>query len=220
MPVTSKKLQIYQVSGAGKTGPTNLRWDNAKKQLVNILCECIVPSPITIEYTVAGTYTDILPSLSSRYVWQLSGTLVSGGGGGGGGGGGLPTIFGGPGTPGGGGFTSNVFSVPFNTILPSGATVTSVVGAGGAGGLGGAPRTLGLSGGIGSSSSVNGSPSPIAIGGFGGLIIGTPAGQPGGTQPGSGGNGGNGSIDGTAPGGAGEPGKDGRVVFTATPIYL
>lgn len=223
MPVTSRKLQVYQVSGAGKKGPTNLRWDNAKKHLVNILCDCQLPqlpNPITIEYIVAGTYTDVLPPLPSGYNWQINGTIISGGGGGGGGGGGLVIPFGTP-APGGGGFTTNItFSIPLFLVLPGGASVTSIVGPGGAGGAGGQPNFPGVMGSFGGISSVNGISSPPAIGGFGGNIVGTPPGQMGGSQPGSGGSGGNGSSNAVAPGETGGPGRDGRVFFIATPAPI
>lgn len=219
MPVTSRKLQVYQVSGAGKKGPTNLRWDNAKKHLVNILCDCQLPqlpNPITIEYTAPGTYTDVLPPLPSGYNWQINGTLIPGGGGGGGGGGGLLII--GSLIPGGGGFsTFTIFSIPLFLVLPGGASVTSIVGAGGAGGAGGPLNSPGAMGSFGGISSVNAVSSPPSIGGIGGPPNGVPQGQLGGTQPGSCGSGGNGN---TVPGGSGQPGgpgRDGRVFFTATP---
>jgi len=40
MPVTSRALQVYRVSGAGKKAPTNLKWDVAKQRLINVDCEC------------------------------------------------------------------------------------------------------------------------------------------------------------------------------------
>jgi hypothetical protein len=40
MPVTSRKLLVYKVSGQGKKAPTNLKYDHLKKQLINIACFC------------------------------------------------------------------------------------------------------------------------------------------------------------------------------------
>ena len=40
MPVTSRKLLVYKVSGAGKKAPTNLKYDPVKKQIINISCGC------------------------------------------------------------------------------------------------------------------------------------------------------------------------------------
>lgn len=42
MPVTTRKLIVANISGAGKKAPTNLRYDPTKKQIVNIKCDCIV----------------------------------------------------------------------------------------------------------------------------------------------------------------------------------
>lgn len=85
MPVTSRSLLVRQVSGAGKKAPTNLRYDPTKQHVVNLGCDCLIPIPdsLNISYTVAGSYTDILPLLPNDYLWRLNGTLTSGGGGGG-----------------------------------------------------------------------------------------------------------------------------------------
>lgn len=40
MPVTSRKLLVYKVSGQGKKAPTNLKYDPVKKQIINISCDC------------------------------------------------------------------------------------------------------------------------------------------------------------------------------------
>lgn len=227
MPVTVRSLLVSQVSGAGKKSPTNLRYDPAKQHIVNLSCDCgpQLPSPITINYTVAGSYTDTLPVLPNGYSWRIVGTIISGGGGGGGGGGnegGAGGLFSGGG--GGGGSVNVIFSVAILTSFLSGASIISVVGSGGAGGAGGPVNTAGSDGLPGNSSSItsNGAvfSSPPSIGGIGGPITGSPVGQSGGTEPGSGGSGGNGSSNPGEPGDPGGRGKDGRVVFTATPIQI
>jgi hypothetical protein len=229
MPVTSRSLLIRQVSGAGKKAPTNLRFDPTRKQIVNLSCDCrpepvLVPDPVTVEYMVAGSYTDALPLLPDGYVWQVNGTITSGGGGGGGGGGGV--ILGFSFFPGAGGRTfNNVISLPLSVTFPGGVTITSVVGAGGAGGAGGAPSMFGGTGSFGNSSSVSYTTtiisSPPVIGGLGGFAgPGSPIGQSGGTGPGSSGSGGNGSTNSGSPGLPGFRGADGRVFFTATPFQI
>ena len=40
MPVTSRRLMVYKVSGAGKKAPNNLKYDPVKKQIINIACYC------------------------------------------------------------------------------------------------------------------------------------------------------------------------------------
>jgi hypothetical protein len=40
MPVTSRKLLVPYISGAGKKAPTNLKYDPAKKRIINIKCDC------------------------------------------------------------------------------------------------------------------------------------------------------------------------------------
>ena len=52
MPVTSRKLLVRNISGAGKKAPTNLRYDHVKKQIVNIACFCkpVICCPDTITY--------------------------------------------------------------------------------------------------------------------------------------------------------------------------
>jgi len=212
MPVTSRKLIVHQFSGAGKKAPTNLKWNVAKQKLINIKCNCF-PDPITIQYTIAGTYTYELPT---GYSWQISGTLTSGGGGGGGGAGGFFAA-------GGGGKTNNIlFTIPVNGIFPGGSSVIITVGAGGAGGAGASSLGDGSSGSIGSSSSFTSNAqvftSAIVLGGIGGFVGGLPPiGEIGGTVPGSSGSGGNGGIQGGSPG---SRGKDGSVIFTATPLRV
>lgn len=227
MPVTSRRLQVYKVPDTGKKGPVNLRWDNVYKRLLNIECDCHLPQlpdPITIEYTFAGSYTDTLPSLPNGYVWQINGIVIAGGGGGGGGGGGN-FAFGF--RPGGGGRSNNVLSsISVSTIFPAGAVIVSTVGAGAPGGAGGDIGNPGLNGTPGNSSSITHSTTtfstPGFAGGTGGVVLaigGNTTGELGGTLPGSGGSGGNGR---TAPGGFASPGLrgvDGRVFFTATPIF-
>ena len=44
MPVTSKKILLPNISGAGKKAPNNLRYDHTKKQIVNPKCDCKPPS--------------------------------------------------------------------------------------------------------------------------------------------------------------------------------
>ena len=223
MPVTSRALQVYKVFGADKKGPTNLRWDNTKKHLVNILCDCRpppqLPNPITVEYIVAGSYTNTLPLLPEGYVWQVTGIAVSGGGGGGGGGGG---IFGGTnifldgdgGDRGGG-----IVSIPFLRVFSGGTSIPSVVGAGGIGGGEGYTGSVGLSGSVGYPSSIADILSPPSVGGQGGIGVGlgTRLGDSAFLSPGSGGAGGDGESMTSLPTPGGR-GRDGRVFFTATPI--
>jgi hypothetical protein len=243
MPVTSRSLLIRQVNGAGKKAPTNLRFDPTRRQTVNLSCDCrpepppvlppvlppepvpvVLPGPVIIEYTVAGSYTNTLGPLPDGYVWRVNGVIISGGGGGGGGGGGV--ILGFNFSPGAGGRTFNmVFSVPLSATFPGGASITSIVGAGGAGGSGGAPSMFGGNGSFGTSSSVTYNTtiisSPPAIGGLGGFAgPGSPIGQIGGIGPGSSGSGGNGSTISGSPGSPGKPGADGRIFFTATPFQI
>jgi hypothetical protein len=223
MPVTTRSQQIRHVSGAGKKAPINLKFDPAKQQVVNLSCQC--RSRITIDYTVAGTYTDTLPLLPTGYVWRIRGTIISGGGGGGGGSGGVFIGIGVPPLNGSGGKTnSTVFSIPFFVDFPSGALVTSVVGAGGAGGAGGQFNFAGAMGGTGSVTSIVCNSisllSPPVIGGMGGIpMVGSSIGEVGGIGPGSSGSGGNGGI-GLLAGSPGLNGTDGRVVFTATPFQI
>jgi len=247
MPVTLRSLQIRQVYGAGKKGPTNLKYDHEKKRVINISCECIpapivppppppppppvLPPPVTVSYAVSGFYTYLLPILPIGYVWQVNGTLVSGGGGGGGGGGGtIGFSF----RPGGGGRSSNsISSISVSAKFPGGAVLTSSVGQGGAGGAGGLFNSPGSNGSPGNSSllvySDTSFSSPANDGGTGGITFGTgfligtantdiSIGQPGGTIPGSVGGGGNGSTNSGSPGSPGLRGVDGSVSFTATAI--
>ena len=227
MPVTSRGLQIKTVNGAGKKLSPDLRYDPAKRQLINVNCGCIIrpplppittPPPITTSYTTAGSYTIVLPDLPTGYAWQISGTVTSGGGGGGGGGGGsnLGFIF----LAGGGGFVSGIFQISFSDSVSGGTSITSVVGAGGAGGEGGLFGNPGKDGSTGSISSIEYntvySSSPPTNGGLGGIVFGGNSNaQIGGSQSGSGGSGGNGSTVSGSPGSPGEDGKDGSVIFTA-----
>ena len=77
MPVTSRKLQVYQVSGAGKRGPTNLRWDNAKKTLINIECDCIT-IPIVVGIGLRTNIGDntLLYSLDDGLTWNGLGDAI------------------------------------------------------------------------------------------------------------------------------------------------
>jgi hypothetical protein len=224
MPVTSRSLLINHVNGAGKKAPTNLRYSPVKKQTVNTNCACNIPNTISINYTLAGSYTTYLPLLPPGYLWQINGTVTSGGGGGGGGGGGID-IFGSH-LPGGGGGSNLTISTQVANISTTGdQTITSVVGAGGAGGAGGGIGMPGIIGGMGSASYIllmNGITfgSTIIQGGFGGMLTGLPTGQIGGSGPGSSGSGGNGSTSLGSSGLAGRPGADGSVIFTATPIRV
>jgi len=223
MPVTLRSLQIRQVNGAGKKGPTNLKYDHEKKRVLNLSCDCI--PPVTKNYTVAGSYTDTLPVLRNGFAWQISGTVIAGGGGGGGGGGG---VFAFEFRPGGRGRSSNVISsLPISTIFPSGAVIVSTVGAGGAGGVGAVIGSPGLNGLPGNLSSLTHNTTifstPGFAGGIGGVVLdieGNSTGELGGTAPGSVGSGGNGR---TTSGGDALPGLrgvDGSVSFTATVIRV
>jgi hypothetical protein len=219
MPVTSRRLLVRNISIAGKKGPNTLRYDPVKKQIINTSCNCI-PGPVNIQYTVAGSYTDILPALPSGYSWLINGTLITGGGGGGGGGSALiiipPTV-----VPGSGGQTFNtIFSIPITGIFPGGSTISSIVGAGGLGGAGGSSSS-GSNGLAGNKSSITVNSiyyeSPPSIGGLGGIIGGgSISGQPGGTGSGSSGSGGNGGTDNS--GFPGLPGTAGSVTIVATAI--
>ena len=64
MPVTSRKLLVYKVSGAGKKAPNNLRYDPVKK-LININCDCkpVVCCPENINFNAgnaASNYDEVL----------------------------------------------------------------------------------------------------------------------------------------------------------------
>ena len=40
MPVTSRKLLVYNVSGGSKKAPNNLKYDHIRKRVINITCFC------------------------------------------------------------------------------------------------------------------------------------------------------------------------------------
>jgi hypothetical protein len=60
MPVTSRKLLVYKVSGAGKKAPNNLRYDHIKKQIININCDCkpVVCCPDNTDFDAGNASTD------------------------------------------------------------------------------------------------------------------------------------------------------------------
>ena len=65
MPVTSRKLLVYKVSGGSKKAPTNLRFNPMKRQVVNINCDCkpVVCCPDNIDYdagNAATNYNEVL----------------------------------------------------------------------------------------------------------------------------------------------------------------
>ena len=61
MPVTSRKLLVHKVSGAGKKAPNNLRFNPVKRQVVNINCDrkpVIVCCPDNVDYDAGNAVTN------------------------------------------------------------------------------------------------------------------------------------------------------------------
>lgn len=216
MPVTARKLMLYNVTGAGKKAPSS-SYSHASGRLQLRGCECVIPppppgppGPFTVSYTEPGGHAYTLPS---GYTWSITYNMVGGGGGGGPGGPGAIDELGNIisyGFPGLKGFDADPISGTFTT------TETQLVLFVGIGGPGGDPGSNGTSG----------DPSILVVGNFVSQIQAEPGqGGPGGssgadapgvadpvsTNPGNGGRGGD-------SGQRGSDGIAGYVMITATAV--
>jgi hypothetical protein len=61
MPVTSRKLLVANISGAGKKAPNNLKYDHIRKRVINITCFCkpvVICCPDDTDFDAGNALSD------------------------------------------------------------------------------------------------------------------------------------------------------------------